>query len=73
MRAIRMSGLMPGGMNGVKLAREIRRRNPRLAVMLSTAYPVSAREAEAEAEGIPVLLKPYSIETLSNVLRRRLH
>ncbi len=71
MRAIRMSGLMPGGMNGVVLAREIRRRNPRLAVMLSTAYPVSAREAEAE--GIPVLLKPYSIETLSNVLRRRLH
>ena len=66
MRAIRMSGLMPGGMNGVELAREIRRRNPRLAVMLSTAYPVSA-------EGIPVLLKPYSIETLSNVLRRRLH
>ena len=38
--------MMPGGMNGVELAREIRRRNPRLAVMLSTAYfssPIRSR------------------------------
>jgi CheY-like chemotaxis protein len=61
---------MPGGMNGVELAHEIRRRDLNLQVVLSTAYPASARNAQAQ--GISVLIKPYSIEALSKVFVRRL-
>jgi PAS domain S-box-containing protein len=61
---------MPGGMSGVDLAREIRRRNPRLPVVLTTGYAEGM--SDAEREGIPVLPKPYQLEALSDVLTRHL-
>jgi DNA-binding LytR/AlgR family response regulator len=61
---------MPGGMSGVDLAREIRRRNPRLPVVLTTGYAEGV--SDAESEGIPVLPKPYQLEALSDVLTRHL-
>jgi PAS domain S-box-containing protein len=61
---------MPGGMNGVDLAREIRRRNPRLPVVLTTGYAVGV--SDAEADGFPVLAKPYQLEALSEILSRQL-
>ncbi len=62
--------MMPGGMNGVELAREIRRRHPELPVILATGYAEGVREAEAD--GFLVLTKPYQLETLSDVLTRQL-
>ena len=58
--------MMPGGMNGVDLAREIRRRRADLPVMLSTGYIEVARGAVAE--GFQVLVKPYQPEALAQAL-----
>ena len=58
--------MMPGGMNGVDLAREIRRRRADLPVMLATGYIEVARGAVAE--GFKVLLKPYQPEALAQAL-----
>src|SRR5688572_4214323 len=55
--------MMPGGMNGVDLAREIRRRRADLPVMLATGYIEVARGAVSE--GFQVLLKPYQPEALA--------
>jgi signal transduction histidine kinase/ActR/RegA family two-component response regulator len=54
--------MMPGGMSGVELAREVRARWPGLPVMLTTGYIEAARSAVAE--GLEVLVKPYALETL---------
>jgi signal transduction histidine kinase/CheY-like chemotaxis protein len=62
--------MMPGGMSGVDLAREIRRRQPEMPVMLATGYVEAARDAVAE--GLEVLAKPYQIEALARSLRELL-
>jgi signal transduction histidine kinase/FixJ family two-component response regulator len=59
--------MMPGGMSGVELAREIRRRRPDMPIMLATGYIEAARDAIAE--GLEVLSKPYQIEVLERSLR----
>jgi signal transduction histidine kinase len=60
--------MMPGGMNGVQLAREVRRRRPGLPVLLTSAYAAAARQ-EAERDGILLLPKPYRIEALAAAAR----
>ena len=59
--------MMPGGMNGVELAREIRRRRLGLPVLLTSGYAEAARR-EAEAEGVQILAKPYRLSELSAAL-----
>jgi CheY-like chemotaxis protein/anti-sigma regulatory factor (Ser/Thr protein kinase) len=59
--------MMPGGMNGVELAREIRRRRGVLPILLTSGYAEAAR-LKAEAEGIRILPKPYRLNELSAVL-----
>ncbi|SDB10436.1 ATP-binding protein [Belnapia rosea] len=63
--------MMPGGMNGVDLAREVKRRQPNLPVVLTTAYSEAAKQ-HAEAEGIAVLPKPYRLEELASTMRMAL-
>jgi nitrogen-specific signal transduction histidine kinase/CheY-like chemotaxis protein len=58
--------MMPGGMSGLDLAREIRRRKPGLPVVLTTGYAEAA--AGMEPREFKLLLKPYSIEALSAAL-----
>jgi CheY-like chemotaxis protein len=58
--------MMAGGMNGVDLAREIRKRLPGLPVMLVTGYIEAARTAMAE--GMEVLVKPFQLEALAAIL-----
>jgi CheY-like chemotaxis protein len=58
--------MMPGGMNGVDLAREIRKRRPDLPVVLTTGYIEVARTAMAE--GLEVLVKPFQFEALAAIL-----
>ena len=48
--------MMPGGMSGVDLAREIQRRRPDMPIMLATGYIEAARDAVAE--GLEVLSSP---------------
>jgi signal transduction histidine kinase/ActR/RegA family two-component response regulator len=61
--------MMPGGMNGVQLAREIRNRHRNLAVLLTSGFSGGAR-SEADREGIPILPKPYRLDELSAALRK---
>jgi CheY-like chemotaxis protein len=61
--------MMPGGMNGLELAREFRQRRPRLPVLLTTGYAEAAKR-EADAAGIPVLPKPYVLHELATALEQ---
>ena len=58
--------MMPGGVSGVELAREIKARQPNLPVILTTGYvEAAARLKDGEFQ---LLLKPYSIEALAAAL-----
>ncbi|HYG07936.1 MAG TPA: ATP-binding protein [Stenotrophomonas sp.] len=55
--------MMPGGTNGVALAKEIRGRRPDLPILLTSGF-AEAKRGEAETLDIPILRKPYGIEEL---------
>jgi signal transduction histidine kinase/CheY-like chemotaxis protein len=59
--------IMPG-MNGVDLAREIKRRNATLPVILTSGY--SDVLVSEEGRGFELVQKPYSAETLAIALHR---
>jgi CheY-like chemotaxis protein len=58
--------VMPGGINGLDLARAVRRHFPGLRVLLTTGYSSAAQEAVAE--GFTILMKPYRLETLASAI-----
>ncbi|MGI4952949.1 MAG: ATP-binding protein [Janthinobacterium lividum] len=60
--------LMPGGMDGLALAQEARRRRPGLPVLLTTGY-TGAGALEAPAD-LPLLRKPYRLDELAAMLDR---
>ena len=62
--------MMPGGLSGLALAREIRDRMPGLPVILATGY--SERAAEFRASGLPVLHKPFRAADLEEAIRQAL-
>jgi PAS domain S-box-containing protein len=62
--------MMPGGVDGLELARQLRRRRPDLPVVLTTGMAPEA--GAARAEGFDLLLKPYQPEQLAAVLTARL-
>ena len=57
---------MPGGVSGVQLAREIRRRRPHLPILLTTGYVEAA--SGLESGEFELLLKPFSLEALAAAL-----
>lgn len=59
--------MMPGGMNGVELAREIRNRRSDIPVLLTSGY-AEASAHDAHAAGIQILAKPYHIDELAAAL-----
>ncbi len=59
--------VMPG-MSGLELAQEVRRRHPRMPVILTSGY--SHVLAQNGSHGFELLHKPYSIEQLSRVFRK---
>jgi two-component system NtrC family sensor kinase len=58
--------VMPGGVDGVELARRLRTRYPSLAVLLTTGYSNAAQKAAGER--FPILLKPYQTEALQRAI-----
>lgn len=60
--------VMPGGMNGVDLARELKKLRPELPVLLTSGYSDAVRELDP-GEGLPLVEKPYRLETLQGALR----
>lgn len=59
--------MMPGGMNGIELAREIKRRRSDIPVLLTSGYSEAAVH-DAELAGIRILPKPYHIDDLAAAL-----
>ncbi|MGE0597112.1 MAG: ATP-binding protein [Hyphomonadaceae bacterium] len=59
--------IMPGGMSGIDLAQEIRRRRPDLPVLLTTGY---GGKEEIDAHGFAVLRKPYDRDDLGAAFAR---
>ncbi len=62
--------LMPGGMDGLTLAREAGRRRPGLPVLLTTGY--TGAGASAVPLDLPVLRKPYKLQDLADALQTTL-
>ncbi|HET8611616.1 MAG TPA: ATP-binding protein [Sphingomonas sp.] len=62
--------VMPGDMGGLDLARELRRRRPDMPILLMTGYSTAA--AAAGEEGIRLLAKPYTLESLAAALAEAL-
>ena len=58
--------MMPGGMSGLELAREIKRRHPQMPIALATGYAEAA--AGIKDGEFKLLLKPYSVEELADAL-----
>ncbi|SEL23433.1 Signal transduction histidine kinase [Roseateles sp. YR242] len=58
--------VMPGGMHGVELARQVRAGLPRVRVVLVTGYSDVAQSASEE--GYPVIRKPYDLAALLRAL-----
>jgi len=59
--------MMPGEMNGVELAREIRARRGQLPILLTSGYAEAAKP-DADVDGISILPKPYRLDELSAAL-----
>jgi CheY-like chemotaxis protein len=57
--------IMPGSMDGVALAEELRRRRPDLPIILATGF---ASPERLEGIGLPILRKPYRQQDLGRIL-----
>ena len=57
--------VMPGGMNGIELAGEIRRQFPHIPLLLTSGYSESARAAETR---YAILRKPFELSDLVRAL-----
>ena len=58
--------MMPGGVSGLQLAREVRRRHPVIPIILTTGYVEAAAGMNDGEFGL--LLKPFSLEALAEAL-----
>jgi CheY-like chemotaxis protein len=69
---VAMIDLMMPGLNGLELARQIRRAFPHVRVVLSSAYHLSARQVErADCGAVGFVPKPYKIVELCSFLRTK--
>lgn len=67
-----MIDLMMPGLNGLELARQIRRLYPTVRVVLSSAYHLSARQVErADCGAVGFVPKPYRLDELCSFLRSK--
>jgi PAS domain S-box-containing protein len=63
--------MMPGGMSGLDLAKQLQGLKPSLKVIISTGYSLElARRNQLQAGGIAYLAKPYEGPTLAAAVRQ---
>lgn len=60
--------VMPGGMNGMDLARKVRSHFPNMPILLCTGLSTAA--TEAHQQGFGIIAKPYRAETLADAIAR---
>jgi PAS domain S-box-containing protein len=62
--------MLPGGMNGRDVAREVAKRQPGVKILYTSGYTGSAIvEGGKLAEGVELLSKPYSMKVLATKIR----
>jgi CheY-like chemotaxis protein len=62
--------VMPGGLDGVQLANQVRKLWPTLKIVLTSGFPEArSKDAGGFSEGFRLLSKPYSLDELGRVLR----
>ena len=61
---------MPGGMNGVELAKQAQQLRPQLRILLSSGYAGQTLDASLAQSGWPFLRKPYLVSELARTLAR---
>ncbi|MBX9574223.1 MAG: PAS domain-containing protein [Caulobacteraceae bacterium] len=64
--------VMPGGMNGVSLAHEVRRIRPGMPVLLTTGWADKALDADEDRAGYELIGKPYRRADLLRKMRNLL-
>jgi len=65
--------IMPGGMSGLDLARQLKACKRNLPVLLSSGYTAQQFGLHEAIEGVELLRKPYSLSALSNAVERLTH
>ena len=65
--------VMPNGMNGVELAREARRLNKGIKVLLTSGYAGDVLERHRAVDEFPIIDKPFRLADLARRLRSILH
>jgi signal transduction histidine kinase/CheY-like chemotaxis protein len=63
--------MMPGSIDGLALARQLRQDRPDVAVVLCTGY--SQLATEARDDGFEILMKPYQPDELERLIVKALH
>jgi PAS domain S-box-containing protein len=74
-RAMLSDVVMPGQMNGLALARQIRRERPDIGIALMSGYADYGGQAvepgqSPDVTGFPILAKPFGMAALSGTLRK---
>jgi PAS domain S-box-containing protein len=64
--------IMPGGMNGLRLAELVRARQPDVPVLLATGYIDALPNGGVEAPAFPILTKPYRLNDMAERIRQGL-
>jgi len=64
---------MPNGMNGVELAREARRLNKGIKILLTSGYAEDVLKRHGAEDEFPIIDKPFRLSNLSQRLRAILH
>lgn len=64
--------ILPGTLNGVQLAEEVRRRNPGTPVLLTTGWSDKAVDAAGNRKAFELIGKPYRRPDLARKLRHAL-
>jgi CheY-like chemotaxis protein len=65
--------VMPNGMSGVELAREARRLNKGIKVLLTSGYAGDVLERHRAVDEFPIIDKPFRLADLARRLRSILH
>jgi CheY-like chemotaxis protein len=65
--------VMPNGMNGVELAREARRLNKGIKILLTSGYAGDVLERHQALDEFPIIDKPFHLADLARRLRSILH
>jgi len=65
--------VMPGGMSGLDLAKQVQTQDPEMKILLCTGYnPEELDEQNPEAAAFPIIRKPYRKEEMATKLRELL-